>query len=144
MLNLQELATIAHHRLPIKIFLLNNRGYISIRQTQGAYFDRRWVGIDAASGVGFPDFLKLADAFGLKTETLRDESEAEAKIRSVLAEPGPVLCEVTLPSDYAFEPKLSSARLPDGRMVSKPLEDLSPLLSREEFRSNMIIPVLEE
>jgi acetolactate synthase-1/2/3 large subunit len=144
MLNIQELATIAQNRLPIKIFLFNNGGYSSIRQTQAAYFERRWVGIDAASGVGFPDFVKLAGAFGLKAERLTDEADADAVIRSVLAEAGPVLCEVVLPTDYAFEPKLSSARLPDGRMVSKPLEDLSPLLDRDEFRSNMIIPVLEE
>jgi acetolactate synthase-1/2/3 large subunit len=68
----------------------------------------------------------------------------DAKLKSVLASKGPLLCEVMLPSDYVFTPKLSSARLPDGRMVSKPLEDLSPLLDRKEFLSNMIIPALEE
>ncbi|HTB21280.1 MAG TPA: thiamine pyrophosphate-binding protein [bacterium] len=144
MLNLQELETLAYQKLPVKIFLLNNRGYISIRQTQGAYFNSRWVGVDADSGVGFPDFRKLAAAFGLHTELIAELGQADAKIAAVLAHPGPVLCEVLLPDDYAFEPKLSSARLPDGRMVSKPLEDLSPLLDREEFKANMIIPILEE
>lgn len=144
MLNLQELQTIAFKRLPIKIFLLNNDGYISIRQTQRAYFEGRFIGLDPASGVGFPDFIKVAQAFGLATERIANAAEAEAKIAAVLAAPGPVLCEVMLPTDYVFEPKLSSVRLPDGRMVSKPLEDLSPLLEREEFKSNMLIPILEE
>ena len=144
MLNLQELETIAYQKLPIKIFLLNNNGYISIRQTQGAYFDGRWVGVDAASGVGFPDFNRLGAAFNLRVETIAHSGEVDAKIAAVLAGGDPVLCNVLLPPDYAFEPKLSSARLPDGRMVSKPLEDLSPLLDREEFKANMLIPVLEE
>jgi acetolactate synthase I/II/III large subunit len=144
MLNFQELATIAYQRLPIVIFLLNNNGYISIRQTQNAYFNGRLHGVDGDSGVGFPNFRAVASAFGLATELIADPAEVDAKLKSVLAAEGPLLCEVMLPHDYAFTPKLSSARLPDGRMVSKPLEDLSPLLDRDEFRSNMIVPVLEE
>ena len=144
MMNLQELETIAHQRLPIKIFLLCNQGYISIRQTQNAYFEGRLTGVDPDSGVGLPDFAKLAQALGLATESIAEPAELDAKIAAVLAAPGPVLCEVRLPHDYAFEPKLASAKLPDGRMVSKPLEDLSPLLPREEFLSNMLIPPLPE
>lgn len=144
MMNLQELETIAFQRLPIKIFLLKNNGYISIRQTQTAYFESRFMGVDPASGVGFPDFGKLAQAFGLESVVLAGSAGAEAKIAAVLAAPGPVLCQVLLEGDYAFEPKLSSVRLPDGRMISKPLEDLSPLLDRAEFKSNMIIPPVEE
>lgn len=144
MLNLQELATIAFQRLPLRIFLLNNNGYISIRQTQNAYFGGRLHGVDGKSGVGFPDYRRVAEAFGLAVERIADPAEVDDKIRAVLAVEGPVLCEVMLPDDYAFTPKLSSARLPDGRMVSKPLEDLSPLLSREEFMQNMIIPPLQE
>jgi acetolactate synthase-1/2/3 large subunit len=144
MMNLQELETIVHQRLPIKIFLLNNGGYISIRQTQNAYFEGRLVGVDPSSGVGLPDYRKLAEAFGLHTAVIADPAELDAKLASVLAAEGPLLCEVRLPHDYAFEPKLASAKLPDGRMVSKPLEDLSPLLDRAEFLSNMLIPPLAD
>ncbi len=144
MMNLQELETIAHRRLPVKVFLLNNRGYSSIRQTQNAYFDGRLVGVDPASGVGFPDFTAVARAFGLETLRIAAQGETAAAVARALAHDGPVFCEVALPRDYAFEPKLSSARLPDGRMVSKPLEDLSPLLERPEFLENMLIPPLPE
>ena len=144
MMNLQELETMVHHQLPIKVFLLNNGGYISIRQTQNAYFEGRLTGVDPSSGVGLPDFRRLAEAFGMRTALIESPHGMDAALAAVLAAPGPLLCEVRLPHDYLFEPKLSSAKLPDGRMVSKPLEDLSPLLDREEFLGNMLIPPLAD
>jgi len=144
MMNLQELETIAYHKLPVKIFLLNNQGYISMRQTQGSFFEGRMTAVDSDSGVGFPSFKKVAAAFDFETELIETNADLESKIPKVLAAQGPILCEVMLPKIYIFAPKLSSKKLDDGRLISKPLEDLSPFLEREEFKQNMLIPVLEE
>ncbi|MDA8243425.1 MAG: thiamine pyrophosphate-binding protein [Elusimicrobia bacterium] len=138
MMNLQELATVAHYRLPLKIFVLNNDGYVSIRQTQENFFNARYVACDSGSGVGFPDFPAVGAAFGLKTEVIDSVRGMEAKIKRVMSAKGPVLCDVRLPADHKFVPKLSSEKRPDGSMVSKPLEDMWPFLDREEFRQNMI------
>jgi len=143
MMNLQELATIVYQRLPIVIFVFNNFGYVSIRQTQSNFFGKLY-GCDEASGVGFPDIPALAAAFGMQTARIKGHEGMRKKIQEVLATDGPVLCEIVLAPDHTIEPKLSSARLPDGRMISKPLEDMSPLLSREEFLANMIVDPMPE
>lgn len=143
-LNIQELATVAYHKLPVKIFYLNNGGYQSIKQTQDAYFSGNFVGCGPDSGLGFPDILKVAAAYGLKTETLDSHRGMDEKIAAVLLATGSVVCEVNLTRDYIFAPKLSSKKLPDGRMMSKPLEDMFPFLEREEFKSNLLIPPLPE
>lgn len=142
-MNIQELQTVAHYRLPIKLFVLSNNGYISIRQTQDAFFNGRHAGCDATSGVSFPDVSKLATAYGLASVVIEANAGVAEAIAKVLAMPGPVICDVRLTPDYRFEPKLSSEKKPDGRIVSKPLEDMFPFLDREEFRSNMIIPELD-
>ncbi|MBT3261541.1 thiamine pyrophosphate-binding protein [bacterium] len=144
MMNIQELATVAHNKLPIKIFIMNNDGYISIRQTQANFFDKRWIACDDNSGVGFPDFAKTAAAFGLPYQLINEQSSMEKQIAEVLNTKGPIICEVKLKREYTFSPKLSSKKLPNGKMVSKPLEDLFPFLSREEFLENMIIDPLSE
>lgn len=144
MMNLQELATIAGNRIPAKIFLLNNNGYISIRQTQDNFFAGRHIGLNAASGVYFPEFERVAKAFGLPYLSIRSNGEIEERVKEMMEMPGPVFCEVLLTENYIFEPKTSSERKPDGRIVSKPLEDLYPFLPREEFAKNMIIPPLKE
>jgi acetolactate synthase I/II/III large subunit len=140
-LNIQELQTVAHHRWPLKLFVLNNGGYLSMRITQGNFF-KRFIGEGPQSGVSFPDIVKVAQAYGLPA--LRIEgAEFEAQIDRALATPGAVVCEVMLDPQQQFEPKLSSRQLPDGRMVSSPLEDLYPFLEREELLSNMLIPPVE-
>ena len=138
-MNIQELQTIIHHRLPIKIFYLNNNGYISQRQTQDSFFGGFRVGADPASGVSFPDIQKLGLAYGFRTSQIRQHSEIETIVAEVLGAREPVLCEVMLLEDYKFAPKLASKKLDDGRMVSSPLEDLSPFLERGEFRDNLLI-----
>jgi acetolactate synthase-1/2/3 large subunit len=142
-MNIQELQTMAHHRLPIKVFMLNNNGYISVKQTQDAYFNGRHVACDAASGVSFPDIRKIAQAYGLGAALIDSHEGLEEKIGAVLAAKGPLLCEVRL-CDYTFSPKLSSEAKPDGRIISKPLEDMFPFLPREEFYGNMLIEPLKE
>jgi acetolactate synthase-1/2/3 large subunit len=142
-MNIQELQTIAHHRLPIKIFMLNNNGYLSVKQTQDAFFNGRYVACNAASGVSFPDIRKIGEAYGLGTALIDRHNGLREKIDQILAAEGPMLCEVRL-CDYAFSPKLSSEAKPDGRIISKPLEDMYPFLPRDEFYSNMIIDPLTE
>ena len=137
MMNLQELATAAYHKLPLKIFVLNNGGYVSIRQTQENFFERRYVACDPGSGVGFPDFAAVAKAFGLHTEIIDCVAGMKEKIAGVLAVKGPALCDVRLPADHKFMPKLSSEKRPDGSMDAKPLEDMCPFLDREEFKNNI-------
>jgi len=137
-MNIQELATIAHHRLEIKIFVLNNGGYLSIRSTQANFF-KLLVGEGPQSGVTFPDYSALARAYGLPAVTL-DVTHAAAHLKEILARPGPEVVVVELDQAQGFEPKLSSKRLPDGRMVTAPLEDMAPFLDRAEFAKHMLVP----
>jgi acetolactate synthase I/II/III large subunit len=141
-MNLQELQTVVHYRLPIKLFVLNNGGYQSIRQTQLAYFGRL-VGESPVSGVSFPDMVKIGAAYGLPSARM-EGLDFEEQLDSILAADGAFVCEVMLDPKQQFEPKLSSRQLPDGKMVSSPLEDMFPFLSREELRANMLIPLLED
>lgn len=143
-MNLQELQTIIHHRLPIKIFIINNGGYHSIRQTQKNFFGEPLVGIGADSGdLSFPSFEKLAWAYGYPYQKITDNSEVE-KVAETLAVDGPCICEVFVDAEQKFEPKAASKRLSDGTMVSAPLEDLAPFLPREELAEQMIIPLINE
>lgn len=138
-MNLQELQTIVHHNLPIKIFLLNNNGYTSIRLTQDAYFPGDYVAADPTSGVSFPDIQKIALAYGIPSQKVRTHAELEENIIATLSVPGPAICELMMSPTQPLLPKLASEIKPDGTMVSKPLEDMFPFLDREEFTSNMLI-----
>jgi acetolactate synthase-1/2/3 large subunit len=142
MQNLQELQTIAGQRIPAKIFLYNHGGYHSIRQPQQAHFNGFSVGCGPESGVTFPDFGKIATAFGFSYVRTSDHSDMREAIRQTLAADGPAICEVIIDKEQGFAPKLSSRKLEDGTMVSAPLEDLSPFLPREELEANMLIPLL--
>ncbi|HML18813.1 MAG TPA: thiamine pyrophosphate-binding protein [Bryobacteraceae bacterium] len=140
-LNIQELQTLVHYRLPVKLFVLNNGGYLSIRGTQDSFFGKR-IGESPESGVSFPDAIKLAGAYGIPSIRIWPENCAEA-IREALRADGAFVCDVMLDPDQRFEPRLASRRLPDGRMVSSPLEDMFPFLDREELKENLLIPPVE-
>lgn len=137
MMNLQELQTIKHNKLAIKIFVINNDGYISIKQTQKNFFNGHMTGSGCESGVSTPDFVEIGKAFGLKTIRIEKVSEINSKIAEVLQGDEPVLCEVLTKSDYAFSPKLSAKKLEDGTMISPSLEDMFPFLDRDKFEENM-------
>lgn len=139
-MNLQELQTLAHHRLPVKLFVLGNGGYQSIRQTQDAFFGGRHVACNAESGISFPDITALAGAFGLPATRIASPRGLPAAIRAVLATDGPHVCDLRLDTTYTFKPKLSSLKLPDGRMISKPLEDMFPFLPPGELQANLLEP----
>lgn len=142
--NIQELETIARLKLPVKFFVLNNQGYGSIRASQKAFFGASNIGCDAATGQTLPDIRRVAEAYGIASDAITSQRGLADEIRKVLATPGPVVCDVHIVLDEVRQPRLSSAQLPDGSFVSKPLEDLWPFLDREEFMSNMIIPVIGE
>lgn len=137
--NIQELQTILHHKLPIKIFVLNNNGYLSMRMTQGGFFKGNFIGEGPRSGISFPDYAKVAAAYGLPSMTI-NQTDFSPQIDKFLKLEGPALCEVVLDPDQGFEPRLSSKQLPDGRIVTAPYEDMAPFLSREELAENMIAP----
>ena len=143
-MNLQELQTIIHHQLPIKLFVINNGGYHSIRQTQKNFFGEPLVGIGADSGdLSFPSMEKLAWAYGYPYQRI-DKNEDLLRIKETLEEKGPCICEIMVDIEQKFEPKCASRRLEDGTMVSAPLEDLAPFLSREELERQMRIPLWDE
>ena len=132
-MNLQELQTIVHHKLPIKLFVINNNGYQSIRITQRSFFERPFVGIGGDSGdVSFPQMKKIANAYSIPYYSCNDISKLDETVNKTLNHDGYVMCEI-------FEPKSASKKLPDGKMVSAPLEDMKPFLPRDELEENMII-----
>lgn len=133
MMNIQELASIVYNKLNVKIMLLNNNGYHSIRQTQTNLFEPPFIGIDGDSGICFPDFQLLAQAFGLKYFTLNSERNCDSVLEEALNCSGPCICEVVVDHKQNFAPKSSSKVLPDGRIVSQSLDDMAPFLEREEF-----------
>lgn len=138
MMNLQELETIAFNKLPIKIFVINNAGYSSIRQTQRNFFNGRMTGSGEDSGVGMPDFSKIAEAFGIKAVKIETAENIEEKIQKVLNYDDTIVCEVMVQKEYAFLPKLSARKLDDGTMISPSLEDMFPFIAREEYKKNML------
>jgi acetolactate synthase-1/2/3 large subunit len=143
-LNIQELATIAHLQLPIKIFVLNNRGYASIRASQTNYFGGPNIGCSTETGVSIPDYRKVARAYGLKTAVIEDQSDLRSAVRRVLRGRGPVVCDVHIIPDEIRAPRVTSIQRPDGSFLSKPLEDLWPFLDRDEFARNMIVEPVRE
>ena len=146
MMNLQELQTILTNKLPIKIFLINNSGYHSIRITQSNLFsEHSKVGIGEESGdLSFPDFKKLSEAFGYPYYSARSNKEMKEVVDQVLSLDGPVFCEIFTDTEQRWEPKSSTKRLEDGTLVSPPLEDLAPFLPREELKEIMFIPLMED
>lgn len=145
-MNLQELQTIVFHKLPIKIFVVNNQGYHSMRQTEGNLFpEYTKVGVGPESGdLSFPEMKKIAGAYGIPYFTASSNQELPAAIEATLATEGYAMCEIYVDINQKFEPKSATKRLPDGTLVSPPLEDLAPFLPREELEKIMIIPMWEQ
>ncbi len=144
MMNLQEMQTIAGYGMPVKVFLINNSGYVSIFQTHRNFFNGVEVGGGPKSNVTFPSFKRIADAFGFAYARAEGHNDLPAAIAATLDAPEPALCEIIVDEHVAFAPKLSAKVHPDGRITSPPLEDLSPFLPREVLAANMAIPLEEE
>lgn len=144
MMNLQELQTLATNHVPVRIFLIDNEGYHSIRQTQKNFFGGRPVGIGPESGdLGFPDMALIARAFGYHYAECLTNDTMDETLAAVYAASVPLICRVAVTKQQTTMPKAASRRLEDGSMVSSPLEDMAPFLSREELRDNMMIPLTE-
>ena len=140
MQNLQELQTIIGQRIPAKIFLYNNSGYHSIRLAQEAYFSGFSVGCGPDSGITFPDFEKIAAAFGLTYTRVSEHDDMARAIDATLSAPGAAMCEIMVDKSQNFAPKVSSRRLEDGSMVTASMEDLAPFLPRDELAEALAIP----
>ncbi len=136
-MNAQELAVIGRLNLPVKIFVLNNAGYGSIRATQINYFERRFVACDEASGLWLPDVQKTAEACGVAFRRITSQENLREQVAAILETDGPVVCDVLMAPDQFTQPKVSSKQQPDGRMVTMPMEDLWPFLDRAEFDAIM-------
>ena len=135
-MNIQELQTVLTNKLNIKIFVLSNGGYLSIKLTQKGFFNKS-IGNGQDKDLEFPDMIKIAKAYGFKTFSFQNH-EFEKNLKSILSFEGPVLINVDLDPNQGFEPKLSSRKLENGTLISSPLEDMSPFLDRDELNSNMI------
>jgi acetolactate synthase-1/2/3 large subunit len=142
--NIQELETVRRLQLPIKFFVLNNDGYASIRASQKAYFGEAQIGADAATGLTVPNLSKIAASYDIPAVVIENQSNLQNDVRRILDTPGPVVVDVRVIPDEVRAPRLQSYQKPDGSFVSKPLEDLFPFLTREEFFSNMIVKPLPE
>ena len=138
-MNIQEFATLKHNNLPIKVFIVNNNGYLLIRHTQMTHMENRLLGESSSTGLWCPDSIKVARAYGIKAVKIKTTKGIDAKIKEVLQYPGPVICDVDSPAWQAIIPRISSEKQKDGRMVSKPYEDLAPFLDRKEFAWAMSI-----
>lgn len=143
-MNLQELATIKHYKLPIKVFIFNNNGYLLIRHTQRNFMDNRLIGEGPDSGVWCPNSLKIAEAYGIKGVRIDNVNEMDAKIKEVLDHNGPVVCDVMTQEWQMLIPRVSSEKLADGTLVSRDYEDMYPYLTKEELNENMFVKPVQE
>lgn len=141
MMNIQELQTLKHYNLPIKVFIFNNKGYSSIRETQRTYF-KGYLGADKNSGVSMPDFVKVAKAYGLRTKRIINQKNLRRKVREVLNYEGPIVCDLNISENQPVQPRQGAFNRPDGKTVPRPIEDMLPYLDRKEFEKDMIIETI--
>lgn len=137
--NIQELQTLLHYNLPVKLFVLNNNGYLSIRSSQKNYFKERYIGSGPDSGVTMPDTLKICEAYGIPSARISKLDDLDQAIKIALNTPGPYILEVITPPEQPIIPTVSSRVNADGSMSSRPLEDMAPFLDRDEYRSNLLV-----
>ena len=137
-MNLQELQTILHNRLPIKIFVVNNQGYQAIRQTQSNFFGKPLFGVGPDSGdISFPDMEKLADAYGYPYFRCNDNQKIDDTVAAVLEDERTAICEMCVTTEQGIEPKVTAKKLKDGTMLSASFENMAPFLSEEELKENL-------
>jgi acetolactate synthase-1/2/3 large subunit len=137
--NIQELQTLKCYQLPIKLFVLNNDGYLSIRASQKNYFEERYIGEGPRSGVTMPDTLKICEAYEINAARVADLDKLDDAILLALNTNGPYVLDIVTPPEQPIIPTVSSKVNPDGSMSSRPLEDMAPFLDRSEYYENMII-----
>ncbi len=138
MFNLQELATVLQYKLPIALFVLANNGYLAMKITQRNHFGRL-VGADPSTGVSCPDFVKVAQAFGMPAFDIRNVEELGPGLDRALATDGPVLVQVHMPEFQALVPRVQTMKTPEGKLLPTPIEDMFPFLDRDEFAQQMVV-----
>lgn len=136
-MNIQEFAPIHHNNLPIKTFVLNNNGYLLIRNTQRNFMNDRFIGEAPSSGVWCPPLKKIAEAYGINYFRIESVDDVDEVIGQVFASEGPAVCEVITPEWQALIPRITSEKMPDGRLVAHDYSDMFPFLGREEYAQNM-------
>jgi acetolactate synthase-1/2/3 large subunit len=137
-MNIQELQTIVHNRLPIKLIVLSNNGYLLIRLTQDNFQNGRYIGTDKDHGISFPDLKKIAVAYGMPYMKITSSKNLKSGIHRIFTEPGPMICEVFSPANQILIPRVASKSLEDGSMISMPYDDMFPFLPREEYEENTV------
>lgn len=143
-MNIQELQTLVHNKIPIKLVVWNNNGYLSIRTTQKKFFKGREIGTDSSSGISFPDLKKIAKAYGIDFVRFNTVKQLKSNLKKFINHKKPIIIEILNPENQEIVPTASSLRLPTGKMISKPLEDMYPFLNRDEFFQNMVIKPIDE
>jgi len=143
-MNIQELQVVKRLNLPIKFFVLNNNGYVSIRNTQNKHFGGHLVASGADSGLTLPSLQKNAAAYDIPYFCIHTPHNIQEDISAVLAADGPLICEIMLPSTHVTAPKASVYKKEDGSFAARPMEDLAPFLDRKEFRNNMVIEIVDD
>lgn len=136
-MNIQEFATIKHNKIPLKIFVLNNNGYLLIRHTQKNFMEGRYVGESPDSGVWCPDTLNIANAYGIRGIRINTATEIDCKLKEVFEDDETVVCEVMTPVWQLLIPRIASDKAEDGSLVSHNYEDMFPYLTKEELNKNM-------
>ena len=142
--NIQEFQTLVEYNLPVKLFVLNNDGYHSIRTSQTNYFQKRYIGESSKSGISFPDTVKIAEAYGVKAFRIDQPSQITDVVNQVLNYDGPVVCDVIVPREQEIIPSVASRVNDDGSMSSRPLEDMYPFLDRKEYKNNLFVKEVDE
>jgi acetolactate synthase-1/2/3 large subunit len=143
-MNIQELETVKRLNLPIKFFVLNNNGYVSIRITQNTHFGGHLVASGESSGLSLPSIKDNAQTYGLEYRKIKNHYQIEENVKKFLEIPGPAICEIMLPPTHVTAPKASVYKKADGSFAARPMEDLAPFLDREEFKENMFIRIVDE
>jgi acetolactate synthase-1/2/3 large subunit len=138
-LNIQELALIKGRNLPIKLFVINNYGYASIRNMQNNHFAGRHTGCDKKSGLHLPSICGLAEAYGIPYFYAETPEQLDEAIKTALSASGATLCEIVVTGDCLVTPRTATRVMPDGSMRSSPLENQFPFLPDDEVKTNMLI-----
>jgi acetolactate synthase-1/2/3 large subunit len=143
-MNIQELETLHRLGLPVKIFILNNNGYGSIRNSQRNYFGGHYVASDPSSGLTLPDWRAVTESYRMPFFRIENHKQLRETVAATLGTEGPAVCEVMISPDQATMPRVTSKQRADGSIASVPMEDMAPFLDRDEFNSNMLIAPLDE
>ena len=136
-MNIQELQTVVHHNIPLKIFILNNQGYLAISLMQDNLFKSNYIGSTPDSGVSSPDFCEIAKAYGIKSIRVNNNNELENQVEGILSYDGPIICEVMMPTNQLLIPRVQSKKNSKGEIESTSLENMFPFLDDNELLNIM-------